>query len=177
MLSSSYPSGKPNIVSLREQLSAHCLISCPTVHRPAIPPVAVDLATLVVPVNTGFASGYVYVGSGCLDHNINPSPRGSPFGCSSLEADEQQFLDYAYARADACTWLSPPVGKILVCQCVASKNNHVQIISQLSMKDYVEASLPDYNVPASWHVNETLFVSSVVFQSSFCLKNISVLSR
>ena len=114
VLSSSYPSGEPDIVTLREQMVAHCQIKCPSVHRPASPPSAVDLATLVVPVNAGFASGFVYVGSGCRDRNINPSPWGSPFGCSSADS-VLQFRDYAYSRADTVLWLASLVGKTLVC--------------------------------------------------------------
>ena len=140
-------------------------------YRPAVSPSAVDFSTLVVPVNAGFASGYVYVGSGCPTNEVNPSPWGSPFSCTSCDvADMDSFRDYAYSRADAFAWLSPLVGKILVCHCVSNKNNHTQILHQLITENFDVEPVPDYTIPPSCHANDTHFFS-VVFSGTDMLDN------
>jgi len=162
VLSSSFPSGKPNISLLREQLTAHCKIKCPAVFRPAVLPKSIPLSSLTVPVNAGFASGLVYIGSGCLLNSINPSPWGSPFGCSVNAMEMSRFRDYAFSRADVVHWLTPLVGKTFICSCIDNPNNHANTLRQLVLETFAVSS-NSCPAPASCRVDEMQTSASSVY--------------
>ena len=156
-LSASVPSGNPKVIALRSQISALRLINLPAVTRPAVFPHCVTLKSLPFHVNAGFADGYVYIGSGCLDADVNASPWGSPFGCRVCAEDCQRFSEYAFSRADHVSWLAPLVGKSLVCECNAKEQtSHAMIIAQFIMDTFCNSDLMDDDLSCDLCVGDGL---------------------